>query len=114
MKISYIAILVLWAFYLFLFSLHAQIQSFPSGGDWDNPLTWIGNTIPEPGDDVIIDGEVTISSMVTCNNLQLTSTGIIQNNPISYFIVSINGDLINNGIIRNNPLGLVLGIDCEW
>jgi len=109
MKISYL-IAVTWVICLFSFPIKAQIQSNPTGGDWGDPLTWIGNTVPGLGDDVIIDGTVTISNMVSCNNLLLTSSGIIENNPVSYFIVTINGNLTNNGIIRNNPLGLVLGI----
>ncbi len=112
MKIFHSITFVTWVACLltFSFTAEAQIQSYPAGGDWDDPLTWIGNTVPGPSDDVIIDGIVTISNFVACNNITLTSTGIVQNNPISYFILNINGNLINNGIIRNNPVDLVLSV----
>ncbi|MCD4683339.1 MAG: hypothetical protein K8R86_08675 [Bacteroidales bacterium] len=84
MKIFYSTTFLTWVACLLIFSftVKAQIQSYPAGGDWDDPLTWIGNIVPGPIDDVIIDGNVTISNFVACNNITLTSTGIVNDPPI--------------------------------
>src|SRR6185295_4761001 len=39
----------------------ATITSTTTGGDWDNSATWVGGTVPASGDDVIIDGPVTVN-----------------------------------------------------
>jgi len=112
MKILYSTTFLTWTACLLFLSIDvkSQIQSNPAGGDWENPMTWIGNTVPGPTDNVIVDGTVTISNFIACNDLTLTPTGVIQNNPVSYFIINIYGNLINNGTIRNNPMDLVLDV----
>ncbi|MHC1776067.1 MAG: beta strand repeat-containing protein [Lentimicrobium sp.] len=81
----------------------SQIVSAPGGGNWTSPTTWIGETVPGSANDVIIESTVSVNSnSVACNNIQIASTGVLQNSSATNYQLTVYGNLTNNGIIRNN------------
>ncbi|MFM2136164.1 MAG: hypothetical protein RL021_1564 [Bacteroidota bacterium] len=52
-------------------SVHASgaTRTSSAGGNWNNPATWIGGTVPSTGDNVVIQHPVVLSSNATCSNL---------------------------------------------
>ncbi len=91
------------------FLLDAQtITSKTSGGNWNDPNTWIGGVIPNQNNDVVIDGSVLANNNV-CNNLTINSGGTLQAASPGYccyeYTLTIMGNVINNGMTRNNPDG---------
>jgi len=82
-------------------SLWGLIQSAPSGGDWGEETSWIGYIVPGPNDDVLITSNIVLNvDDVSCHNLTISSSGLIQNDSW-HRLLTINGDLSNAGIIRN-------------
>jgi hypothetical protein len=92
----------------------SQIQSTSIGGYWNVPATWIGNTVPGAGDDVIINGPVIHASAIGydilteyCNNLTITSTGSLRNGDYGggsgVYPLVVLGNVVNNGIVENSP-----------
>jgi uncharacterized protein (TIGR02145 family) len=84
----------------FTLSINAQIHSTSAGGPWDDPTTWIG-AVPGATDDVVINGTVgCYANSPTCNNITITSSGVLQND---YYggTLRVHGNLINNGSINN-------------
>jgi hypothetical protein len=87
-------------------NLNAQtIFSTASGGDWNDTLTWVGWTIPGSTNDVVIAGNVTVSSGDFCTNLTINSGKTLQNNSYSAYTLNCYGNVINNGTIQNNSTG---------
>ncbi|MCX6159103.1 MAG: hypothetical protein NTY74_14075 [Ignavibacteriae bacterium] len=81
------------------------ITSTTTGGNWDNPLTWVGNVVPGANDDVIIDGLVNVTGN-SCNNITINSGDTLQNRLLfncnnDWFTLTVNGNITNNGIIKN-------------
>ena len=74
-------ILVLLLIFTSTFSFGANISSTGAGGDWDNPATWSGNTVPGASDDVsIINGAtVTLNTDVTIISLTIDGSFVIGN-----------------------------------
>ncbi len=66
-------------FLIILFSIlafdgySAQIKSNNTGGNWSNTSTWINGVVPNAGDEVEIDGTVTINTNAICNTLNIKS-----------------------------------------
>ena len=55
----------------------ATITSTAAGGNWDDPNTWVGNTIPTQNDDVVIDNGATVTVNVgtaECKNIVINGT----------------------------------------
>lgn len=54
-------------FFLVGFSIaeSAEIRTSAFGGDWSSPSSWEGNTVPGPGDTVIINSDVSLDQSVT-------------------------------------------------
>lgn len=71
-----------------VFSLNAKIiQSTTSGGDWNNPNTWIGNTVPGFMDSVFINGSVGVDDGNGCFFLKVNPSGILK--PVSDLSVAL-------------------------
>ncbi|MBK6966498.1 MAG: hypothetical protein IPH20_22030 [Bacteroidales bacterium] len=94
------------------FYVTSQIVSAPGGGNWTSPSTWIGETVPGPANDVIIESTVSVNSnSAACNNIQITNTGVLQNSSATNYLLTVFGNLTNEGIITNNTMnGFNLGI----
>lgn len=92
-------VLILFSILLFSFSKTAlgQITSTTSGGSWSDPATWVGNTVPVQGDDVVIDNGATVIVDVNsaCDNITISGEldfgGGIN--------LDIYGDWSNNGTL---------------
>ncbi len=100
MKIIIHFVIAAWLITLFYTESQGQISSTVSGGDWSEPLTWIGETVPGADDDVIINGPVAAPT-TACQNLTVNTGGILFN-AVSASTLTVNGNLINNGTIRNH------------
>lgn len=98
-KIHILVLLVMLSF-----TLHGVIrQSTGSGGYWSLPGTWVGNAVPSPTDDVIINGPVIVNSNYTCNNLTVNDIGSLTNLPGIYPYLQVMGTFTNYGYYYNNP-----------
>ena len=72
----------------------AIITSTGTGGNWNVGTTWVGGSVPQPGDDVVIAGGATVSltDNEVCNSITINGTL----NSSSYTL-QVNEDWINNG-----------------
>ena len=102
--------------FLFLYNyINCQtITSTTTGGSWESASTWIGGVIPAEGNDVVINGTVSVtSSGSVCNNLTVNVGQVLQNGGgLGWVTLHIKGNLVNNGSIRNNPGGNSFNIEC--
>jgi len=73
-------------------------ETKPGGGDWGDPSNWIGGVIPDITDGIIISGVVTISTLITCKHLILTSGAILKG--LSNSALKIFGNFISHGAIE--------------
>ena len=79
----------------------SQITSTESGGDWDNPATWIGGTVPTPTDDVIINGPVRLLNYDNkCHNLTINPDKMLWAGTGWYGYLTVAGDILNNGTVE--------------
>ena len=68
--------MIILAVLLFSASLaQAQIVSTSSGGNWNNTGTWVGNTVPGNGDDVVIANGATVTLNTTTATLNNVTVG---------------------------------------
>lgn len=107
-KILFISI----ALYVISVNTYSQIQSTAIGGYWNDPNTWVGNSVPGAGNDVIINGPVVHASASGytilseyCNNLTITASGSLKNGGygggFGVFPLVVAGSVINNGVVSN-------------
>jgi hypothetical protein len=99
---TYISTSIIWPL-LFLMATFSQAQTITStaaGGNWDNPATWVGGTIPTAGNDVIITGPVRVTGGAQCRNITVNSGADLAN---SYYeqTLRVNGNITNNGRLTN-------------
>ncbi|OYT12885.1 MAG: hypothetical protein B6I19_08060, partial [Bacteroidetes bacterium 4572_114] len=80
--------------------VNAQIYSDLGGGNWNQPTTWIGGTVPTAGDDVIIQSYVHVNVHSSCNKLTVLTPGKLDNSGSSHNL-TIYGNLENYGIITS-------------
>ena len=93
---------------LFVSMTFAQIVSTTTGGNWNNPSTWLGGVVPTANDDVVIDGTVYHNNKSDiCKNLTVNGEKTLTtlNSSVNGWPLKIMGDLINNGSIKNNDAG---------
>lgn len=94
---------VAWLVPCFLYA-QTTIQSTTSGGNWNQPSTWVGGVVPGSNDHVVVNGPVTVGLNVACQNLtvhdSLTNDG---SGCWSNRHITIHGTLTNNGYIGNAP-----------
>jgi hypothetical protein len=79
----------------------SQIVSAPGGGLWNSGTTWLGGNIPGPADNVVIQSTVSVNGNA-CNNILITSVGVLQNSNSNSYLLTVNGNLTNEGTISNN------------
>lgn len=82
------------------FSYSATITSKTTGGNWSTGSTWNGNSVPAAGDDVVINGNVSIGSNVSCKSLTINSGKTLSFNTGGYILTISNSwsaALTNNG-----------------
>ena len=75
------------------------IHSTTSGGNWEDGSTWVGDTVPNANNNVILNGPVSLISNQTCNDLRIEPAGIIQTTYNK--TLTVNGDIENYGTVRN-------------
>ncbi|HSY76381.1 MAG TPA: hypothetical protein VK890_05970, partial [Bacteroidia bacterium] len=78
------------------------ITSTTTGGDWDTPGTWVGGVVPNPGYDVVINGNVTSSiaaDLDRCYNLTINSGNTFTVSSTAGNILVVDGTLTNNGTL---------------
>jgi len=91
---------------LFVVSLasHASaetVESTPVGGPWHLGATWVGGTVPLAGDDVVLEGPVTVDGPTSCANLDLSSGGRVAGGSPTPTTLEVNGTITNAGTIEN-------------
>ncbi len=107
-----IGILLPCFFLFFIHELNAATISAAAGGNWNNAATWTGGVIPGASDDVIIQGNytVTVTANASCNSILVvgrdvqsgTGTSLLQINAGNTLVIV--GDLnIKAGIGGDTP-----------
>lgn len=74
------------------------VTSAPAGGNWNSAATWVGNTVPQLGDQVIIAANTTV--WLTGSTSQITALDINVNGSLT--ALTINGVLNLAGPLRND------------
>ena len=83
--------------------INAQITSAPLGGNWTDPTTWIGLSVPGPADSVIIASSVAVNSGgASCNGLYISPAGSLFNVGTNNQTLTVNGSITNEGSIGDN------------
>ncbi|MEM4326166.1 MAG: T9SS type A sorting domain-containing protein [Candidatus Pacearchaeota archaeon] len=104
--------------FFFILDIHSQIVSKPEGGIWSNASTWIGDVVPSNTDSVVIQGNVSITNSVECNQLVILSGASLSNAEGSCGEVRVNKNFQNYGTVyTQNPnyycYGFTLSIICR-
>jgi hypothetical protein len=88
---------------LFPFACFSQeIESTVTGGDWNNPETWINGKIPDVNSDVVINGNVIVKESNSCKNIKIMKEATLEFGPIkdsSRATISEILDIIDGTII---------------
>lgn len=101
--------LIVSACLFFSLGSSAQISSVAPGGNWSNPATWSGGTIPTSSDDVIISNgsTVLIDTDGNSNNLTVDQGGILEFEEVNPRGLSVRANVTINqgGIFRTSLSG---------
>ncbi|MGE5497012.1 MAG: hypothetical protein ACM3Q2_03030, partial [Syntrophothermus sp.] len=97
----------------FLTSRGQTITSKTTGGNWEDPNTWVGGAVPGQNNNVVIAGTVSVTNgNSTCTDLTINTGSVLQNGGgFGWINFVVRGNLTNNGTIRNNPAGNSLYIE---
>jgi hypothetical protein len=101
---------LLFSFLVFAFFANAgTITSVVAGGSWTTNATWVGGVQPVAGDDVIINGPVTIPNATTlsCFNLQINDGNSLTLSNNRNFTANGTVTIQGNGNINLNTSALV-------
>ena len=79
------------------------------GGNWSDPATWTGGSVPTAIDLVILKGPVYLDENSTCDGLTVQTGGQLRNTGGPQ-ILEITGDVSNNGLIDDISYVLTLNI----
>jgi Secretion system C-terminal sorting domain len=95
---------------LFVITSNAQINS-TQDGNWTNPATWGGMTIPTPGTDVIINHDVILNLDYgyTSGGITINANGSLKEDGTLRTLAMNGGYLVNNGTMTINNIALYLG-----
>lgn len=85
------------------------IYSTLTGGNWSDPMTWVGQVVPGDDDDVFIEGPVLADISSSCQNLTVSETGSLMNQGSR--VITVSGSFDNAGTIANNPAGYSLTLN---
>jgi hypothetical protein len=81
----------------------ATIVSIPTVGPWHLGSTWVGGAAPQAGDDVILEGPVTVHGPTACASLDLAPEGNIRNGAVTITTLDVAGVVTNSGTIEDGP-----------
>jgi len=98
LRVIFIALFLLISFGA---DLNAQTITSAASGDWNNPFTWVGSTIPASTDDVIIAAGHTVNvniSPANCKNITINNTGTL-NFTLGGANLNVYGNWTNNGTL---------------
>ncbi|OGU16974.1 MAG: hypothetical protein A2X61_10580 [Ignavibacteria bacterium GWB2_35_12] len=99
--------LILLFIFLLTFSIFANaktISSTKTGGEWNNPKTWVKGKVPTENDNAIIKGEVVIKTADTVHKITIQKNAklVVDNTEQTSFLVKtivyISGKLEIKGI----------------
>jgi len=60
-----------------LYTIAVNAYRSIAAGNWSNPASWEGNTVPLPNADVIVTTNITVDTDITCNTLKVIPPGSI-------------------------------------
>jgi hypothetical protein len=85
----------------------AEIISTSTGGNWNDPNTWVGNVVPGVGDNVTIatGATVTVNTDAFCDNILIESGGILNHG--GAYTLQVNGNWTNNGTYNGGTNGII-------
>jgi len=85
----------------------AEIISTSTGGNWNDPNTWVGNVVPGAGDNVTIatGATVTVNTGAFCDNILIETGGILNHG--GAYTLQVNGNWTNNGTYNGGTNGIV-------
>jgi hypothetical protein len=88
--------------------LGATITSTTSGGNWATPGTWVGGSVPGPGDDVNIDSgaTVTLTGNTSCKSLTYIAGLLGETVNISTYTLNVTGAITMNGTSQTSALAV--------
>ncbi|SDY51288.1 beta strand repeat-containing protein [Hymenobacter psychrophilus] len=79
----------------------AAISSTATGGNWSDPASWVGGTVPTATDDVTIVAGATVTLDVAASAASLTvaATGSLLNSATTSYSLAVGGNVTNNGTL---------------
>lgn len=81
-------------------SAQTTIYSTTTGGQWENPATWVGGSVPASSNNVVINGPVIVLNYDNkCLDLTVNPGKSLGGTFGYYGQLTVFGDLINNGFI---------------
>jgi len=95
---------------LILTTANAQINS-TQDGNWTNPATWGGMTVPTPGTDVIINHNVILNMDYgySSGGITISANGSLVEDATLRILAMNGGYLVNNGSMTINSIALYIG-----
>lgn len=107
---------VCFSIFLLLFvstGFSQTITSTTTGGNWEDGSTWVGGVVPNQGNDVVINGTVSVTnSNSSCKNITINTGKFLQNGGgLGWVWLRVFGNITNNGTIRNNPAANAFDLD---
>ena len=91
-------------------SVPTTIESVAGGGYWTSTSTWVGGVVPSSIDSVIINGNVTLNTNATVEDLTVNSGKIFKNRSNNNYTLTVNGDLTNDGTMQDATYHLIVTV----
>ncbi len=84
--------------------LNAAVKTASVAGNFSAGATW-GGTAPVPGDDIIINANVTMDMSFSATNFTINATRTLTGSATA-FVLTVTGNFINNGTYTGNALAI--------